>query len=88
MRRHFETKIGVVMERKPTICPCCSKVLFTLGVLAESEGTADGPIVRRDENGHFMRCRHCRKRVAFQSVAGDPTKTTYRLAPTQLCAPC
>ena len=77
------------MKRKPTICPCCDEVLFTLGIHAEREGfTSDGPKIRHDSNGFFMCCRLCNKRVVFNRVADDQAKITYQVAPTQLCALC
>ena len=77
------------MNRTKTLCPCCGKLLFTLGALAESAGAvADGPDIEHDRGGHFMCCRHCGKRVVFESVAGGPSGPSFRLADIQLCVLC
>ena len=70
---------------KETMCPCCGKVLYALGPVAQSvAGVANGPKVESDQHGHFMRCPHCSKRVILQSTK-TPVGAGFALATTQTC---
>ena len=76
---------------KQIMCPCCGKELFRLGVLQTDPlvlgKNKDDPHIESDQHGHFMRCPHCSKRVAFEQVA-SPVGIGFRVADIQRCADC
>jgi uncharacterized Zn-finger protein len=78
------------MEKK-VMCPCCGKELFRLGALQTDPlvlgMNTDDPRLESDENGQFMRCPYCSKRVVFVS-APSPVGTGIRVADIQPCADC
>ena len=60
-------------------CPCCNKMLYALGLDRTDTGatwqiTKDSPAIQQDNEGHFVKCSHCSKRVALEkiSVEGHP----------------
>jgi len=51
-------------------CPCCSKPLYTLATLSPSardgwELTKDSPPVKQDNDGPYMKCAQCSRRIAL-----------------------
>lgn len=59
-------------------CPCCRKSLYRLGRVQRGGGdaiwltTTDSPRVESDNNGHFITCAYCTKRIAMIEVPGIP----------------
>jgi hypothetical protein len=70
-------------------CPCCSKPLYTLSTLSPSakdgwELTKDSPPVQQDNDGPYMKCARCSRRIALvrQKAKGSPG---FRVATGQKC---
>lgn len=77
---------------KSVKCPCCGKELFSIGA-SQSEHSffeKNKTILKSDEHGKFMKCRHCDKRVVFATVASPnhQSETEYRVSDIQPCADC
>jgi hypothetical protein len=48
--------------------------------------TSGSPHFEHDTRGHFMICRHCSKRIAFEVMGFDKNGLpTFRLSPKQEC---
>ncbi len=55
-----------------TTCPHCTRELFRTGLVPPNLAVkVSGPDTDEDEDGHFMKCPHCGKRVDL-----DPSSTT------------
>lgn len=76
---------------KSMACPCCGKELFRLGPLQLASPvfgvSAGSPKLQSDENGQFMCCPHCSKRVVFVS-APALVGAGFRIGDVQPCADC
>ena len=74
---------------KDVLCPCCGKVLFTMGALRANPLVlgSTGLDFQHDQHGSFMPCPHCKKRVIFVT-APSPVGTGWRVGDTQPCADC
>ena len=64
----METTIRVIN------CPCCNKMLYALGLDKTDTGatwqiTKDSPAIQHDNEGSFVKCSHCSKRVAVEEVS-------------------
>lgn len=74
---------------KDVPCPCCGKTLYVTeapheaGLIYRHKGLD----LDQDENGSFMRCPHCSKRVVFVSTP-SLVGAGLRLGDTQPCADC
>jgi hypothetical protein len=75
---------------RQVLCPCCGKVLYRqVRVNAGSEAiwgrSTDSPPFGCDDEGRFMKCPHCAKRIAFDLVPGLPAGSGIQLSPSQKC---
>lgn len=84
---------GVVMETgkiKNIACPCCKKSLYRLEQAKRGSGdaiwltTTDSPRVESDNDGHFIACAYCSKRIAMIEVPGIP-EAAFDVSPFQEC---
>lgn len=68
-------------------CPCCREVLYRQALLAHDiwGKTKDSPGIENDTEGDFMKCPHCRKRIALQRVGALPSGSGLSLHPVQKC---
>jgi len=72
-------------------CPCCGRTLFRQE-LQQRNGvgdavwlnTPDRPPVEKDDQGHFMKCPQCSKRVAMLPDPKLPG-SGFLLSPVQKC---
>jgi DNA-directed RNA polymerase subunit RPC12/RpoP len=71
-------------------CPCCGKVLYKL--YAQQRGR-EAPIflvlpgsqdMQEDKDGHFLRCVHCKKRIAMLPDPSHPD-SGFIVSPVQDC---
>jgi len=63
------------------LCPCCEKELYETAPLeGPHAGMVSGPPLEQDENGLFMLCSHCEKRIDFIGSGG-----VLHLSPIQQC---
>jgi hypothetical protein len=74
----------------PVACPCCGKELYRqVQVNAASEAiwarSTDSPPFGSDDEGRFMKCPHCAKRIAFELVPGRPAGSGVQLSANQKC---
>jgi uncharacterized Zn-finger protein len=73
---------------KGVLCPCCKEVLYRLS-LQESDGiwvkTTDSPPIHNDNEGNFITCPHCSKRIAMAPVIGDLSRGAFEIAQDQKC---
>jgi len=76
------------MQVNSVQCPCCKKELYR--TVTNSEGIREmakgSSRMEQDNNGPFMVCQHCSKRVLLESVPtpqGSPVQ--WRLSSTQSC---
>lgn len=57
-------------------CPSCRaelyrEILKDNGGMATWVRTADSPFLEKDERGYFMKCGHCRQRIAMVPLIQD-----------------
>lgn len=78
---------------EPTIrvvtCPCCKSMLFALEMdkadaRAGWQITKDSPELKKDGDGHYMKCGTCSKRIALERISGMGMDS-WRLAAAQNC---
>lgn len=69
-------------------CPCCKAPLYTLttvkpGGQAGWELAKDSPPIEKDDNGPYMKCRHCSRRIGVVKDGRSPAG--FRVPPGQKC---
>ena len=81
-------------EIKGVLCPCCGQVLYKLLSVQGSDEvgeawvrTTDSPAIGKDNEGNFVTCPHCSKRIAMAPVTGDTSGTAFDVAQDQKCIP-
>lgn len=71
---------------RATLCPCCLNLLFALE-LSSQEGwrlTKESPPMQNDNDGPFMKCPRCSRRIALfrNSEKGE---APFQVAANQKC---
>lgn len=86
---HAARTIAGPMKNIP--CPCCSETLYELRNISGSHAgwalSKNSTRLRSDQQGYYMKCPHCAKRVVFATVS-SVVGLGFGLAPTQVCADC
>lgn len=55
-------------------CPCCKKLLYALEMYKSEKDAAwivtkDSPTIQSDDEGHFMKCGNCSRRIAIEKAS-------------------
>ena len=72
------------------LCPCCKQLLYALEPDAAGGGwrlTKDSPAITNDQNGPFMKCPRCSRRIAMIKSSDSPERgdPPYFVAGKQAC---
>lgn len=70
-------------------CPCCKKELYRQVLVSINPDvwgrTSDSPSIEQDSKSDFMRCAHCKRRIAFDRFMG-PVGWSFRASSEQDCS--
>jgi hypothetical protein len=78
------------IDIKEVLCPCCKEILYKLSLRESDEiwtKTTDSPPIDNDNEGNFIVCPHCSRRIAMAPVIGDLSGTAFEIAQDQKCIP-